>query len=109
MRSISHLRLSLTFACVVTPALGAQSVVDPVGRYADVARTMSALIAHERAQKDIPAISVALVDGQRVVWAQGFGWADSSGGVAANAQTVYRVGSVSKLFTDLAIMKLVET
>jgi len=49
-----------------------------------------------------------LVDGRRVVWAQGFGWADSAAGVRANASTVYRVGSVSKLFTDVGIMRLVE-
>ena len=55
-----------------------------------------------------PAISIALVDGSRIVWANGSGWADSSSGARATASTVYRVGSVSKLFTDIAIMQLVE-
>ena len=52
---------------------------------------------------------VALVDGSRVVWARGFGWADSAAKVPATAATVYRVGSVSKLFTDIAVMQLVES
>jgi CubicO group peptidase (beta-lactamase class C family)/D-alanyl-D-alanine dipeptidase len=69
---------------------------------------LSRFIEHERAQKGIPAISIALVNGQNIVWARGFGWADSARGVPATAATEYRVGSVSKLFTDLAIMKLVE-
>lgn len=89
------------------PALGQDSVAS-VARYRDVARSLSTLIEHERAQKGIPAISIAIVDGQRVVWSNGFGWADSAAGARATASTVYRVGSVSKLFTDIGIMRLVE-
>src|SRR6185437_13818589 len=40
--------------------------------------------------------------------AHGFGFADPEAKVPATADTIYRVGSVSKLFTDLAIMQLVE-
>ena len=93
----------------VAPAIaGAQDSVAASGKYADVARALSAFVAHERREKGIPAISVALVDGRRIVWARGFGWADSSAGTPASASTVYRVGSVSKLFTDIGIMRLVE-
>jgi CubicO group peptidase (beta-lactamase class C family)/D-alanyl-D-alanine dipeptidase len=60
------------------------------------------------AAKQIPAISVALVDDQQIVWAQGFGYADPQRKVRATADTVYRVGSVSKLFTDVAVMQRVE-
>src|SRR5690242_11640448 len=96
--------LLFTVACTAT----AQDSVRAEGKYADVARALTRLVEHERAQKGIPAISISLVDGRRVVWAQGFGWADSSAGVHATASTVYRVGSVSKLFTDIGIMRLVE-
>lgn len=86
----------------------AQDSVAAASPYAPVARALSALIEHERAQKQIPAISIALVHGQRTVWAAGMGWADSLRGRPATASTVYRVGSVSKLFTDVAVMQLVE-
>src|SRR5262249_62192520 len=46
--------------------------------------------------------------GPKVVWAKGYGLADPKKKVAATSDTVYRVGSVSKLFTDLAVMQLVE-
>ena len=60
-------------------------------------------------RKALPALSIALVDDQRIVWARGFGFADRrADSVPATAETVYRVGSVSKLFTDLAVMQLVE-
>jgi len=89
-------------------AAGAQDSVAAQGRYAGVARALTQLVEHERAEKGIPAISVSLVDGHHVAWARGFGWADSAAGVRASASTVYRVGSVSKLFTDVGIMRLVE-
>lgn len=56
----------------------------------------------------LPALSIALVDNQQVLWAQGFGMADPARKIPAAADTIYRVGSVSKLFTDTAIMQLVE-
>jgi CubicO group peptidase (beta-lactamase class C family)/D-alanyl-D-alanine dipeptidase len=76
--------------------------------YAEVARALEPFIRHELTDKQLPAISVALVDDQRIVWAQGFGFADPDKKTAATARTVYRVGSVSKLFTDIGIMQLAE-
>jgi len=58
--------------------------------------------------KSLPALSIALVEGNRIVWARGFGEADPDKHVPATAETIYRVGSVSKLFTDIGIMQLVE-
>lgn len=88
--------------------LNAQPAIDPERRYAPVVALLEDMIAYEMSDKAIPALSIALVDSQRVVWARGFGWADSAKGVPATAETMYRVGSVSKLFTDLAVMQLVE-
>ncbi|MEO7082963.1 MAG: serine hydrolase [Gemmatimonadaceae bacterium] len=90
------------------PPAHAQDSVRAEARYAEVGRMLSTLVEHERMQKGIPAISVALVDGRHILWAHGFGWADSAAHAPATASTVYRVGSVSKLFTDVGIMRLVE-
>jgi len=89
-------------------ALAAQDSIPAAEKYAAVARNLTTLIERERAEKAIPGVSIALVDGQHVVWARGFGWADSASKIPATASTVYRVGSVSKLFTDVGIMQLVE-
>lgn len=56
----------------------------------------------------VTGLSVALVDDQKVVWAEGFGFANKATGQKATAETVYRVGSISKLFTATAIMQLAE-
>lgn len=87
---------------------GTPDWIDPPGPYVELTGRLSALIESEIAAKGIPAFSIALVDGDRIVWARGFGMADAARGRAATAATVYRAGSVSKLFTDIALMQLVE-
>ncbi|MCL4707573.1 serine hydrolase [bacterium] len=77
--------------------------------YVGVTAELQRVIQHEMADKLLPALSIALVDGQEIVWAQGFGFADPEQKIPATAATVYRVGSLSKLFTDLGIMQLVES
>lgn len=86
-----------------------QDVLGPRPDYAAVAQELERMIDHEMKDKELPGLSIALVDGQETVWARGFGFADPDSQIPATAQTVYRVGSVSKLFTDVGVMQLVET
>ena len=105
LKSVAAATLSLTLAlasCAPDPAPG----VTPRPSYRDVAAALEAMIERERNQKGLAAMSIALVDDQGVAWAAGFG--EQSPGVPATASTVYRVGSVSKLFTDIAVMQLAE-
>jgi CubicO group peptidase (beta-lactamase class C family)/D-alanyl-D-alanine dipeptidase len=81
-------------------------VIAPPSRYDELARSLSAEIDAQVHDKDLGAFSIALVDGDEIVWARGFG--ERAPDEAATAGTVYRVGSVSKLFTDIAVMQLVE-
>jgi CubicO group peptidase (beta-lactamase class C family)/D-alanyl-D-alanine dipeptidase len=89
------------------PAAAQQSAV-LAAKYAPVIERIERLIDHEMRDKGLPAVSIALVDDQDVIWAKGFGFADPAQKIAATADTVYRVGSVSKLFTDIAVMQLAE-
>ena len=56
----------------------------------------------------IPGASVALVDRDRTIWAGGVGMADVAGGVEATANHLFRIGSISKSFTALAVLHAVE-
>jgi len=76
--------------------------------YGDAIKKLKNAIHTEVEQKQIPAFSISLVDRDRVVWSDGFGFQDADKKEPATAETVYRVGSVSKLFTDIAVMQLVE-
>ena len=94
----------LVLACGVdTPP---PATTAPRADYTEVASSLAAMIERERDQKGLAAMSIALVDEEGVAWAAGFG--EQSPGVPATPATVYRVGSVSKLFTDIAVMQLHE-
>ncbi len=80
--------------------------VDPNWR--DLADALRPHVAAEVERHRLPALALALVDDQKVVWAEGFGWEDKGGTRPATPETVFRVGSVSKLFTDIAVMQQVE-
>ena len=82
--------------------------IGPSPDYEGIAKELERFIQHEMADKDLPALSIALVDDQNTVWARTFGQSDPERKIPATTETVYRIGSVSKLFTDIAIMQLVE-
>jgi CubicO group peptidase (beta-lactamase class C family)/D-alanyl-D-alanine dipeptidase len=76
--------------------------------YAAIAGRLEQVIDREMHAQGLPIVAIALVDDQDVVWSRGFGVVDSATRRIAGPETVFRVGSVSKLFTDVAIMQLVE-
>lgn len=69
---------------------------------------IGAMIEAEMSARNIAGLSVALVHDQELVWAAGFGHSDIERGTPASADTVYRVGSIAKLFTALALLQLQE-
>lgn len=85
-----------------------QTVIGPSEKYYAVSIELKRVIDHEMRDKQLPALSLSLVDDQEIVWAEGFGMADPEQNIPATMETVYRIGSVSKLFTDIAIMQLAE-
>lgn len=54
------------------------------------------------------AVSVAVFSGDEIVWSKGWGWADIENRRAATAETIGRTGSISKSFTAVLMMQLVE-
>ncbi|HOW96702.1 MAG TPA: serine hydrolase domain-containing protein [Kiritimatiellia bacterium] len=62
-------------------------------------------ITEQMEMQDVVGLSVALVDGQEIAWARGFGYADLENGIPVTTDTVFRVGSVAKLFTATAALQ----
>jgi CubicO group peptidase (beta-lactamase class C family) len=78
---------------------------------ADYSRTIAettAFMEQQMAANDVTGAAIALVDDQRVVWEQGFGYADAARGVAVTSDTLFGIGSASKTFTAAMVMQLVD-
>ena len=59
------------------------------------------------AEQGIPGLAVALVDKDQTLWVEGFGHLDRQGSAPVNADTIFSVQSMSKLFTATAVMQAV--
>lgn len=59
-------------------------------------------------QTKTPAIGIALVNADGPYWVAGFGKADVEADKRADENTLFRIGSISKMFAALAILKLEE-
>ena len=59
-------------------------------------------------QHHLPSVAVALIDDQDIIWQEAFGWANVEKEIPATVDTVYKLWSVSKVFTAIETMRLVE-
>ncbi len=69
---------------------------------------IDAYVTEQMRDLKIPGVALGIVQGDRIVHVQGFGVADETGR-PVTAQTPFRIGSITKSFTALAVMQLVET
>lgn len=73
----------------------------------DSTQAIDTYVANQMDQYNIPGLALGIIKNDEILYAKGFGAADSSGR-EVTAQTPFIIGSVSKSFTALAIMQLVE-
>jgi CubicO group peptidase (beta-lactamase class C family) len=95
-------------ACARVPVAAATPVVAVVGDATSVITRYQARIPELMAEQDIPGLAVALVDGDQVLWSQGFGHVDRDGSAPVDTDTIFSVQSMSKLFTATAVMRAVQ-
>lgn len=96
--SRSHRAISVAAVACLTAPLWARSGTAELERIA----------AAGHKESGAPGMSVAVVIGDRIAWASGFGMADVENEVPARANTVYRIASISKPIAATAVMQLVE-
>src|SRR5258708_30118943 len=79
----------LILAFAYSGTVHGDSTVSPAKEYVATAQALEAFIAAEVENKRLPALSIALVDDQRIVWSRGFGFANPKAKTPATADTVY--------------------
>jgi D-alanyl-D-alanine carboxypeptidase len=67
---------------------------------------LSAWIESQIAYSGLPGLSIGIVHDQALVWSRGFGRARLEPARLATPDTLYRIASITKLFTSTAIMQL---
>jgi len=110
MKRLGNLSLILILICANAGLACAQdatiSQVSPELRA--VIERLDARASKEYAKDPLGSVTVGLVSGTNLVWTKSYGWADSEKKVPAESQTLYRIGSITKEFTALMLLQLVQ-
>jgi CubicO group peptidase (beta-lactamase class C family) len=69
---------------------------------------LGAVAMAEMKEAGIPGAAVAVVWGERVIYARGFGTTSVETGVAVSPDTLFRLGSTTKMLTAAAVVSLAE-
>lgn len=75
---------------------------------AEIAAAADKLAAEALSQKGAVGLSVAVARNGKMILSQGYGVAEAEHDVKAKADSMFRMGSITKQFTAAAIMRLVE-
>jgi CubicO group peptidase (beta-lactamase class C family) len=67
---------------------------------------LSAWVESQMAYNGLPGLSIGILHDQELVWAAGFGRAGLEPARPATPGTLYRIASITKLFTSTAILQL---
>ena len=67
---------------------------------------LSAWTESQMAYRGQPGLSLGVIYDQELIWSKGFGYADLASQKPADSTTVYRIASITKLFTATAILQL---
>jgi serine beta-lactamase-like protein LACTB, mitochondrial len=102
-RPFSFLLVALLVAISSIFAAAQDNSLSPAKR-AQIEKAVSAFMT----ANSVPAISVAIVQNGQPVWSSGFGMSDLEDSAPATSSTLYRLGSISKSITAVAILQLYE-
>ncbi len=72
------------------------------------ASVIDAIMEKFRQQNGLKGITVAIVKNEKLIFTKGYGYANEEAQIQVNPNHLFRIASVSKLITAVAIMKLVE-
>lgn len=69
---------------------------------------LETVISSEMSRLGIPGMSIAVVVDHTLVWSNGYGFSDIENYVPAKSTTMYRIASISKPLTAVAVLQLAE-
>jgi CubicO group peptidase (beta-lactamase class C family) len=103
---VKHILVTVLLATSVPLVSGAETPLREQPAIADAITVFDLWVEQHIAHRGVPGLSIAVVYDQELVWSKGYGFADLEKIIPAAPSTVYRIGSITKLFTATAILQL---
>ena len=93
------MRIRLSLLCLL---------LAPFALAADKFDAVREFIRRQMVETSTPSIAVAVARDGKIIWEEGFGWADREQRIAGDEHTQYSMASISKPFTATGLMMLVQ-
>ena len=104
--------LLVTYSISLIPEKGGSVQAQEKSNYAKYPQIINAIQRAEvfidsvYSSRRLPGISVAVTLDQEIIWQKALGMADLESSISANVNTVYRIQSITKIFTASRLMQL---
>jgi|SRR5262245_27788415 len=99
---------SLELASLTPAQEKAATAVRPPVDYSPIVAKLKEQLPQQMARMNVPGLSIALVDGDTLVWAEGFGTTERNGQTKVTADTLFSLQSISKTYTATGFLIAVE-
>ena len=99
--------IKVFFLLILTNQLFAQTDSLSI-KFQKVQPFFDGMITAQMKQTNVKGMSVCLVDSAGLAWSKGYGYMDVANKKPVDIKTLFCVGSISKVFTSIAIMQLQE-
>lgn len=106
-RALCRIYLLAPLIFIFSPNIAAQPTLS-AEQLVPIRQAISEFIDKEMAAKKVTGLSIALVDDQKTVWSQGYGFANKGRRQPASPETLYSVGALSTLLTASAVLQLAD-
>ena len=108
MNRLRIIVLSFILLCLNCSSLHPDRPVFKKGDFPGAVAVLDTIIRKNLKRQRIPGAAVALVHEGRVIFSRCYGYADTEKKVPITEDTYFMVGSLTKSFTALAVLKLIE-
>ena len=108
-RALPFLLLLCLLGTIPLPATEAVHAEEGEDALRDALVLLDLWIGEQVEYHEIPGLAIGIVQGDKLVWAKGYGKADLDSGAPMTPSTPLRIGSVSKMFTATAVLQLRDT
>src|SRR5688572_18999171 len=106
--TLHRLLLAALLVCSSPALVPASDAIPATGQVAEPFSALDAWMQSFMAEHKIPGGAAAIVRDGKLVYARGFGWADRDAKEPVQPDSLFRIASVSKSITAVAILRLME-
>lgn len=103
------MKLPVKMFVLMIPIILALNILVPKIAHADSDEKIQKIeqfVEEQRKKSKIPGMSLVIIEKGQTVYQKGYGYADVEAGIPVTNNTLFEIGSTTKAFTGLAILKL---